>query len=227
MMLGRSAALVYGAPPRVNLLPPAERERREQAALARRWGLIAVGAAALVVLAVAVTALLVRSADGDLQAEQARTTALARQLAANRDVATATRDKSAYEAYRTQVMTSDVSWGRALGALQDALPNGARIDGFDAVVGAAASAAATSATGGGATLAATAPSGTVATFTVQVSSMLPMDQKAVVASFTRVPGVLGVEMADLSSESSASYSSTTTVFFDDSILSHKYAEKAG
>jgi hypothetical protein len=57
--------------------------------------------------------------------------------------------------------------------------------------------------------------------------MLPMDQRAMVASFRKVPGVLGVDMASLSSGSSVNYSSTTAIFFDTSVLSGRYTKAAG
>jgi type II secretory pathway pseudopilin PulG len=230
---GSSASLIYGAPPRVNLLPPAERERRERAELIRRWGAIAIAIAVLIVLAVLVATLMARSARNDLRAEQVRTTELAGELAAYGDVSATTRDKSSYEAYRTQVMASDITWKSALGALQAALPAGASISGFDALVGDQNATAGTTGTSGttadgaDATVAAqNAPSGTAVTLSVQVTSNKSVDQRAMVASFAKVHGVLGVDMTGLSSASGTGYSSTTSVYFDRSVLSGRYARAA-
>ena len=135
MRLQRTPALAFGTVPQVNLLPPAERSRREHALLVRRWATVVAAAVAVVLSAVLAAVLLERSAQGDLDAERSRTAALAGQLAAYQDVATASNEKATYDAARTRAMASDMSWVRIVGALQSALPRGARIDGFDAVVG--------------------------------------------------------------------------------------------
>ncbi|MCA1981267.1 hypothetical protein [Nocardioides nematodiphilus] len=219
----RAPALVYGAVPQVNLLPPAERARREQALLARRWTVVVVAAVAVVLVAVLAAVLLERSAQSDLDAERSRTTALAGQVAAYQDVATATGEKATYEAKRAEGMKDDVNWVRVVGALQAVLPRGARIGGFDAVVGDASSiAAARAGTDGAAGLAPAVPAAARVGVTVKVTSMQPLDQRAIIGSFTHVPGVLGADMSNLASSSSASYVSTTSVYFDDSVLSHAY-----
>ena len=66
------------------------------------------------------------------------------------------------------------------------------------------------------------PPGSVVGVTVKVTSMQPLDQRAIIGSFTHVPGVLGADMSNLASSSSASYVSTTSVYFDGSVLSHAY-----
>jgi hypothetical protein len=233
-MIGvRTPTPAYGAAPRVNLLPPAERERRERVALIRRWASIAVAAAVVVALVVLVAALRTRSAHQHLADERARTTALAGQLATYRDVSAATRDRASYQAYRTRVMATDVSWGSVLGALQATLPGGAAITGFNAVVD-TGSAGATRSTGtsnpgsaaGSAAASAAAPAGTAVTVTLDVTTKRPPDQQAIVAGFAKTPGVLGVDLSSLSSESYPRYTSTTVVFFDDSVFSGKYARKS-
>lgn len=232
--LSSAPAVVYAAPPQVNLLPTPERERRERDALVRRWLAVAAGAVVLVLLLTLATMLKEHAAGSALSREQQRTLTLAQELSTYQDVARATHDKGAYQAYRTQAMADDLVWSGVIGALQAALPDGAHVTGFDAVVGKGDSA--DQAEGGlsgqvgqsGATgtdpITIPRPSGTVVTVIIQVTSMQPLDQKAMVASFRKVPGVLGVDMASLSSASSVSYSSTTGVFFDDSVLSGKYAK---
>jgi hypothetical protein len=125
-------------------------------------------------------------------------------------------------------MGTDVTWSSVLGALQATLPAGAAITGFDAVVGTgAASTATTGTTGsGGAATTAVAPPGTAVTVTLDVSSKHPPDQKAIVAGFAKTPGVLGVDLSSLSSENYPTYTSTTVVFFDDSVFSGRYAGKS-
>lgn len=230
-MIGvRTPAPAYGAAPRVNLLPPAERERRERMALIRRWVTIAVAVAVVVALVGLVAALRTRSAHRHLADERARTTALAEQLTAYRDVSAATRDRASYQAYRTRVMATDVSWGKVLGALQATLPGGATITGFDAVVATPSAGGAPSAgtsnpgsAAGSAAASAAAPAGTAVTVTLDVSTKRPPDQQAIVAAFAKTPGVLGVDLSSLSSQSYPRYTSTTVVFFDDSVLSGQYA----
>lgn len=223
----RSATLSYGTSPEVNLLPSAERRRRDHAALIRRWGLAALAAVLVVILAVAAGSLWERATEHDLRQEQARTTQLAGQVASYQDVVTATRNQSSYEAYRSQAMANDTTWRRVIGALQAALPRAASIAGFDATVGTDTSAPG-SASGTGTTdgPAVTAPPGTTVTVQVRVSTRSSGDQSSVVAAVGRVPGVLGVQLTSLATPSKGTVSGAITVFFDDSVLSAKYGKAA-
>lgn len=230
MSLTKSPPLVYGAAPRVNLLPPAERERRERAALTRRWARIAAGAVLVVLLATAAMVLLEHSARAGLDRERDRTTALVQQLAHYRGVSTATQDRSRYQAYRTNAMATDLSWSDLFNALQAKVPEGAAITGFDAVTAigtagtAAGSGTAPSAAASAGATGAVAPPGTAVQLTLTVTSKRPLAQQALVAALEKVPGVLAVDLVGLSSESYPSYTATSTVFLDSSVYSRRYAE---
>jgi heme/copper-type cytochrome/quinol oxidase subunit 2 len=229
-MIGtRTAGLAYAAPPRVNLLPPAERERREQADLVRRWIWVAVAVAVAVVLVTAATTLVERTARSHLDDERARTTTLVQELTRYQDVSAAVRDKSSYTTYRATAMAADLAWAGLLQALSGQVPKGAAITGFDAVVGDAATTSgggATGATSGG-TAGSTgmvAPTGTAVTVTLTVTSTSPVDQQKLVSGLQQVPGVLGVDLSRLSSESYPSYAATSTVYLDASVYSGRYTE---
>jgi hypothetical protein len=229
-MIGtKSAGLAYAAPPRVNLLPPIERERREQADLVRRWVWIAVAAAIAIVLVTAASMLIERAARSHLADERARTTTLVQELTRYQDVSAAARDKTSYTAYRATAMASDLSWAGLLDALRGQVPKGAAITGFDAVVGDATTATAGGATAGtsGSTSATTgmvAPTGTAVTVTLTVTSTSPVDQQKLVSGLQQVSGVLGSDLGRLSSESYPSYAATLTVYLDASVYSGRYAE---
>ena len=216
----KSPALVYGALPAVNLLPHAERERRERTALVQRWGTIAAGVVVLMVILSGAMALYEHSAHSALAQERDRTTALADQLASYRDVSTATRIRSSYEAYRTQAMSADISWTGLFKRLRAKMPASAAITGFDAVT--SPTVAPTDQSGTSST-AATAPQGTAVTVTLTLSSPRSLDQKAMLLGFQRIPGVLRVDLNSLASDSTAGYTGTTVVYFDDSVYSGRYA----
>jgi len=221
--------VAYGASPRVNLLPPAERERRERAELVRRWALAA--AVALVVIAVVSGAVLLleRSARSGLDQERARTTTLAEQLAAYQDVSLTARDKALYESFRTQAMANDLVWTSLLETLRGAVPPGAAITGFDVVTTGAPAPAAGSAASGAGGVAGTGvavPADTAVTATLTVASRRPVDQQVLVSRLQKTPGVLGVDLGGLSSESYPTYTATTVVFLDASVYSQKFAQKS-
>lgn len=241
MMLTKSPPLAYGVAPRVNLLPPAERERRDRDALTRRWAGIAAAAAGVVVLALLGMVLLEQSARSGLADEQQRTDVLTRELATYHEVSTATRDKTGYEAYRAQVMGTDLSWTGLFGALRAQVPGAASITGFDVATaipdapgtGSTASPAPTGSPVGGAgttsadgSMPAAAPVGTAVTVTLTVTSKRPLDQQAVVTGLEKVPGVLDVELGGISSEQYPAYSATSVVYLDDSVYSGRYARSS-
>jgi hypothetical protein len=221
----KTPTLAYGAPPRVNLLPHAERERRERADLARRWGGTAVAVVVLMVLASAGMAFYQHSARSSLDRERDRTTALAGELASYRDVSTATRIRSSYQAYRTQAMSTDVAWSPLFAKLRAQMPAGAAIGGFDAVTDPSATPSQARSADAGATAEA-APAGAAVSVTLTLTSRRPLDQKAMLLGFQRIPGVLRVDLESLTSDDYPTYTATTVVYLDDSVYSGRYAQGA-
>lgn len=122
MALASATALTVGGAPRVNLLPRAVTERRERAALIRKWGWGLVGALAVVVLAGAGTYMLQLSAQQRLDAENARTNDLLMQVAALQPVSQKIRLETELADFRAQAMGTDVDWAELLLTVSSALP---------------------------------------------------------------------------------------------------------
>lgn len=135
MMARTSPALAFAGVPRVNLMPPAEIERRRRASLARGWvwGVVAaVLAAVLVILGALALKIL---ADQQLTAEQAETNALVADLAALSDVSGALSSEKELQSFRAEAMGSDFAWTPVINLIQTALPAGVTLVGLDTVSG--------------------------------------------------------------------------------------------
>lgn len=131
-----SGSLVIGGPPRVDLMPAAELERRFRRTMIRRWVLGLIAAAVVVGLVIAGAGALRVSAELRLAAERERTDALIADIASLADVADTVRTSRELTSYRAETMTADLEWLALLDALLASLPAGVTVIGFDVDPGA-------------------------------------------------------------------------------------------
>lgn len=202
----RQSAVVYGAPPRANLLPPAETERRSVARLQRRW--IAGVLAALLVMALIIAAsvaMRVQAGMGLSSAEDQKAD-LGRQLAAYSEVAALVSERDLLTAKRAEALAEDMGWRTPYRLLTPALPAGAQLTGF-------------SATTGGATTSKPGELGLKAMATV-VSSK-PIDQAIVLDRFAGVNHVVDVDMLGLEQAEDV-YTYSIYVAFDQGLYNGRF-----
>ncbi|MGN0065582.1 MAG: hypothetical protein ACI379_15190 [Nocardioides sp.] len=205
-LTSREPAIVYGAPPRVDLLPPAEKDRRSLAQLKRRWVLAVLavlGAAALVVLA----ALALRfQASLSVGAAEDHRAELQSDLAQYSDVSGLVSERDALVGKRAQAMAADMSWTKPYRLLAPALPNGARLTGFSAASGGEASAD---------------PADLGLKAVVTVSSGRAIDQAIVLDAFAQVEHVADVDMLGLE-QAEGVYTYRIYVAFDQGIYNKRF-----
>lgn len=202
----REPAIVYGAPPRVDLLPPAEKERRALSRLQRRWVvavLAVLGVAVLVVLAAVAVRVQAAMAVGDAEDQRAD---LQRELAAYSEVSGLIAERDNLVNKRAQSMVADMSWSKPYQLLTPALPRGAQLTGF------------AGSTGGEATgVAGQLGLKAVAT----VVSRKPMDQAIVLDGFAAVDNVVDVDMLGLD-QAEGVYTYRIYVAFDQGIYNKRF-----
>ena len=206
----REPAIVYGAPPRVDLLPPVEKERRSLAKLRRRW-IVAV----LVVLAVAVlvflASLAVRvQADMAVSDAEDQRAQLQRDLARYADVSALVNERDTLVRQREQAMAADLRWSTPYELLVAALPKGSVMTGF------------TAATGGPATSKAD-DLGIKGVATVV--SRKAIDQAIVLDAFAQVEHVTDVDMLGLE-QTQGVYTYKIYVAFDQGIYNTRFQTDA-
>ncbi len=126
-----TAVLAVGGPPRVNLMPRTAIERRERAALLRRWGWGATAALLVVALVSGGAYYLHVSAQQRLDAENTRTTALLEQVAALQVISGKLSLQTELAEFRAQAMGTEVDWGDLIAAVQRALPEGVAYSAFE------------------------------------------------------------------------------------------------
>ena len=202
-----------GGTPRVNLLPRPEIERRERAALARRWA-VAIVVAVLVVAAVSAGAYVLNVAAGQrLAAENARTTDLLVQLGDLSDVSKIRATQRDLEAFRTEAMGADVAWAPVYAVFDEVIPGEGTVIGWDLTTGPLP--------GDG------QPQDQVGvTGTVTVSSLVPMDIVTMVRSLRTQEGVTDADGALLEKDANTpEYEYTLTATFDQSVYTGDFAEK--
>jgi hypothetical protein len=123
----RSPVLPLGALPRVDLLPPSERRRRETRARARTWVVVGLGTLLLTGLTIGGAAAASFAASVRLAAEQTRTEQILGGIAELSDVSGALATRSELQTMRTQAMAGDLDWAPVLGLVADNLPAGVAI----------------------------------------------------------------------------------------------------
>lgn len=127
---GRGSGLALAALPRVNLLPPAEVERRTRTALIKRWTAAVAGTVMVALAVVGGSYWILGGAEQELAAEQTRTVQLTQELAGYSDVTRAVADRATLTQFRTESMGNDIAWWPVYRAIIEVLPNGTDLRGF-------------------------------------------------------------------------------------------------
>lgn len=183
------SVLVVGGMPRVDLLPPAELERRYRRGLLRRWGIGLLAAALVTVLVIAGAMALRIVAETRLASERARTDASIAEIAALSEVGDTVRTLDDLEAFRAEAMLPDFEWARLIDAVGQTLPGNVRIVGFDVTTGAGPDPDAADA--------ASAPGATVL---LTLASPVPFDILPAVRGIRTLPMVLTSDGGELRAE---------------------------
>ncbi|PZU39040.1 MAG: hypothetical protein DI573_08145 [Microbacterium sp.] len=212
-----AATAASAASPRVNLLPRAETERRERAAMIRRWGWGLVGALAAVLVLSGGSYALTLAAEQRLAAAGSRTTDLLAQLATLQDVRQALATETELTAFRAEAMATDLRWEDMLDTLVRTLPPGVTLSGFDLAVGAAPAA--------GSPESASAP-GLSGALTLE--SPTPIDIAPAVRALRAIPGALSADarevMAETGEGDARTYTYQLTLVLDQSLYTGVYAD---
>ncbi|GAA3775563.1 hypothetical protein GCM10022240_28990 [Microbacterium kribbense] len=202
--------------PRVNLLPRRETERRDRAALTRRWMLALVAALLVVVLVSAGGFVMKMMAAQRLAAQNAHTTQLVGQLASLSDVSKIRAVQKDLEGYRTEAMGTDIAWQPVYGLIAQRLPAGADITAWDLAAGALPGKEE-----------ATAQAGITGTMTL--TSPTPVDIVATVRALRDAPGVLHTDGTELTRDAAATdsgkatYTYSITLTLDQTVYTGAYA----
>lgn len=226
--------------PRVNLMPRAETERRERAALAVRWGIGLLGALLVVALLAGGAFWLKWNADQRLAGEQARTAGLLTDLAALSEVSRAIGMSAELETFRADAMASDLKWSELFASLEEALPAGVVVTGFDLTVGAAPTmpVVTAEAPAGGESAGENAGTATAAgaeelalAGTLELRSPTAIDVAPAVRALRDVAGVAQVDPLEMTTEQvgdsdARSYIYRLRTTFDQTLYTGAYAEEA-
>ncbi len=205
-LISREPAIVYGAPPRVDLLPPAEKQRRSLARLQQRWF-----RAVLVVLAVCVLAVLIAigvrlQAGMALRAAEAERTNLQTQLAAHAEVSAMVSERDNLTTKRAEALAADMAWSKPYRLLSPVMPPGARLTGLVATAGGVA-------TGN--------PDEIGLKGVATVESARAIDQAFVLDAFAQVDHVIDVDMLGLT-RTETGYTYQIYVAFDQGIYNTRF-----
>lgn len=202
--------VVYGAPPRVNLLPVPERRRRALANLQRQlvFGVLAVLALTAVMFAAAYAMRV--QAESSLSAAEDQKTSLQGQIAKYSDVSALVAERDNLISKRATALADDMDWSEPHRLLAPALPTGARLTGF------------MGATGG-------PPTGEEGEIGIKavatVVSAKPIDQATILDRFSKVAHVIDVDMLGLQKDEGV-YTYSIYVAFDQEMYGTRFQIKA-
>lgn len=214
---GSAIAAAAATPPRVNLLPRIEIERRERAALIRRWGWTLVSALAAVLVLSGASYALTVAAEQRLTAAQSRTTDLLAQLATLQKVSRALTAEAELTAFRTEAMATDLRFTDAITAVAGALPAGVSLTGFDLTVGEAPLAPVDDA--------ASPEPGLEGSLTLD--SATPVDMAPAVRAVRGLPGTISADALEISSQpgegGSRTYTYRLSLVLDQTYYTDAYA----
>lgn len=216
MARGTSAsALVVGGLPRVNLMPPAELERRYRRTLLKRWVLGLMAAVLLTVLVIGGAFTSRFLADARLAAERDRTDALIAEIASLSAVGATVSTLADLTAYREDAMIADLEWAALLDSLRGSLPADVTVIGFDVTTG----------SGPVADEPDTAPGATVL---LTLASAVPFDIVPAVRGLRTVPAVLAADGTGMRyDESKERYVAELAVLTTQTAYSGRFAPKEG
>lgn len=131
MMARAPRAVVPAAVPLIDLMPHREVERRARAVLLRKWAWGVVAALAVVLIAVGATWWLRLSAELRLASAQATTTQLIEELGSMAEVSQALAMSRELETFRSAAMASDFEWTSITAQVDEVIPKGVVIAGFE------------------------------------------------------------------------------------------------
>lgn len=214
MAIAQTPALVLGAPPRVNLMPRAEIDRRSATQLLRRWLWIVVAALAVVAVAGAGSFLMESAAQQRLLKENARTQTLISQIAALNPVSKKLSLETELSDFRASAMVADLDWAHLTEAISERLPEGVSIVGFKLEPGGMP--------------AGDDPSVEVGVFgEVLLLSQTPQDMVGIVRGLRPVEDILAVEgWETVAEETGAGYTYLVRIAFDQTTYSGKFAKES-
>ncbi len=122
MARSTGSAFAFGGAPHVNLMPRAAIERRERAALLRRWGWLLAAALVVVGLLGGGAYALQTLAQHRLDAANAKTTELIASMAVLQPVQQKLALQDELSTFREQAMATDLSWRSLVTTFEGALP---------------------------------------------------------------------------------------------------------
>lgn len=207
--------LQAGAVPRVNLLPPAEMERRSRRELIGRWFGAAFVAVVLVCSVSAVAFGWATQANGYLMRQQQVATSLEDQMAQYQDVAQLNADADKLIRMRAVAGANDIDWTSLANEIKAVLPTKVTLTGFRLAPGAAPKASTD----------ATAQVGLQGTLTF--SSNRTAAQAETINKLRTLPGLLSVDAGALSMADNGGYTFEATVRFDQTRYTGRFDEKGG
>ncbi|MCE4027659.1 hypothetical protein LXM50_16910 [Microbacterium sp. Au-Mic1] len=220
--MARIAAVTPGGPPRVDLLPRSEVERRERDALSRTWVRVGLLAILLAVALIAGAFAVNLFAQQRLAAEQDRSNQLIGQIAGLSDVSNALKTEADLTQFRADAMGSDLSWAGIFDRIRSSLPPDTNLTGFELTPGSAPVAGADAKTTEKA-----AKSAVGLTGTLTLDSGTALDLGAYVRSLRTVQGVLTADANSTTSGSTAAgrFTYKVDVTFDQTVYSGDYAKE--
>lgn len=202
----------YSAMPRANLLPKSEVARRERESLTRKWAWGVLAAILIAGILIAGAFYLKWSADQRLATEQARTNELLVELASLSETSDALATQAELTGFRAEAMATDLAWEPVVTSVENELPDGVSLTGFDLTVGAMPDS----------TDPALAPG---LSGNIRLDSPTPIDIVQVVRSLRTVETVLYADgqAVTSSTEDGARYAYLLTVTFNQLVYSGEYA----
>jgi hypothetical protein len=204
--MAKTSTLQFGLPPRADLLPAAERQQRALTQWRDRW--IRAVLIALIAMAVLVAGqfFLRMNASNGLDEVRSTEAELNAKIASHSQVGPMVTERDMLYADREKAMSADMDWFAPYSMLTRALPKGAQLISFDAVVGGEY-------TGKDDSI------GLKAIVTVQ--SAKPIDQATILGSFAKIPRVLDVDMLGLQ-ETEDQYNYRVFVLFSQKLYSNHF-----
>lgn len=204
--------------PRVNLLPRSELDRRERERLGATWVRVVIGAVILALVLVGAGFAWNTFAQQRLLAEQTKTTGLLGEISALSEVSQALSTERNLIDFRAESMGSDIAWTSVMRRVQNAVPSGDELIGFELTPGAVPEAAEAGADDESRDEAASKAVGLTGTVTIQSAgpeNMIPFTQ-----ALRKIEGVAVSDARALSSGEFFQY--VVDITFDQSVYSRQY-----
>jgi hypothetical protein len=197
----------------VDLLPPSERERRDQQILLRRWGAALIAAIGVVAVLIGGAYVVRGTAARGLADEQSRTASLYSDLANYADVTRALSDRASLRKFRSDAAATDLNWRTLSSGLSSGLAPGAVITTYKLIPGRAP-----------ATGAAASEIGLTGTLTVESADVGALSRT--VQQLRKVKGILYVDAGDVTlNATAAKYSMVVVLHADQTFYTNRYAVK--